>query len=1121
MKKTCLYFVVALFCSAAISAREYSGNDLILKGKAEWKDGVVSLNGESDFIELAGTESWNIGKQGLTCAGVFRMHDNGGDNRGKNSFDMFFSKSGTPFVFGRYGHRLYSNMADQGKAGKMGAPVFGAFQPEPGVWYHLAVVYEYYNDHAQGDVGYCTTTYLNGNRIGRGKHPFLEPVQTPGRLEVGKGWGGPWFFRGEVAEIHAVQKALNESAIAELVDNSKFVKLKSTRKVNPDLQALQANSQAGKWALKALNRLERTRGKNEAAKLVAAFKAANDEAFIQAFDASCEVALVVKQQVMLLVDKGDDLGEPLLGIYDRIGQKSILEDKLLNWSFTGLLNGQKINISSGELKYTIPHCDEWGFSARWHQDKPAKITADAEYAFLDDGISAKLQIRNESDSLVIRNVTFPETRTPKLGDDDAFLYPFQCGAEVKDPTRNSFKYGQYGRYPSGTMTMQFTAYYGGGRGVFLGWLDAFGTLKNMQATGKRGGMEFSWNQEVAIPLDKINGGNNYASPGKVSFRVFSGRWFDACMLHKQWTLTEAVWKMPVPRESTPEWFRNIPAVINYSPRNHEIAMSQYSQLMAIRSYLDVPIFCPAYAWSDPASGWWPHFRARDFIPAIYQEIQKADCFVEPYIDSRLWAIKDGPNGETDWRYTTHGKKYAVIDENGQIPMEYYGKNGYAVMCPGVQEWQDELFELTRYARTLGPAVYHDQVMTAHGIPCFNPEHGHPLNDPATWLDAGYRPLYRRIRKDMVGIIQTSEEVSEAYLDLFDGGHVWRWVFNDQVPAFQAIYGGRAQYYSLVFDSHGKGEYASNFVKMGNSLVNGLKLGKFELSEVHNADMKRLFIKKMCHLRMALNDYFNNGDMLAPIQFAQPLPLLTTGWSTSSKALEQVTMPKVVSNSYRLGKVAIFIFVNTTAEDITFQPLIQAEHLCREGAEQPVSFPSGTELKLGAYQSAIAVQGDRKEAARLQRTLRKIAGFTSGKSFDNLIQFKELRHINAECGKWLTPADASGYYNLSKAVSGEYFGNTIQGALVSYGIVDFGAAKVSEIFIKAAVPENYSGGTVELLAGTTQNDCKVVGSVIITATGGWLDFREFKLPLHQALSGECFLMFHFDRNGCCNFSDWRF
>ncbi|MBQ7208492.1 MAG: carbohydrate-binding protein [Lentisphaeria bacterium] len=1117
-----LCMLLAALCGVMLAAKDFSEKELILKGGATLKNGVVTLDGTSGYIELAGTEDWNIGKKGLTCAGAFKLYDSALSSGKKDSFDMFFSKAGTPFIFGRYSHyahQLYSNIAGREKGRKMAAPVMSEFQPEPGVWHHFAVVYEYYNDHAQGDVGYYTTMYVDGNRVGRGEHPFIEPLQTAGRIEVGRGWGGPWFFRGEITEIRAFPEALNEAAVAELVDSSRYVKVKSARKVNPALEKLTAESPAGRWALRALHRLEPEQGTAAAAKLEAAFGAKDDAAFIRAFDPACGAALIVKPQVLLLVGKTVGTGEPLLGMYDRIGQRSVLEDKLLNWSFTGRRQGKKVSASSGDLKYTIKDLGGKGFTAVWRSVAPLKFTAEARYEFLNDGIGASLRIDNETSDLVLREVVFPETRTPKLGDDDAFLYPFQCGAEINDPTRNSFKRGQFGKYPSGTMTMQFTAYYGNGRGVFLGWRDPRGTLKNMQATGKRGGMEFSWSQCVAIPLDKRQGGNHYASFGSVVFRVYSGRWFEACQLHKQWALSEAVWKKPVPRRDTPEWFRNIPAVFNYSVLDQNTAMTRYAQLTAIRAYLDVPIYCPTYAWNDPALGWWPCFRARKFIPGIYKQLLKEECIVEPYIDSRLWAVMDGPDRKTDWRYSSHGKKFAVIDENGKIPLEHYGPTVYAIMCPAVKGWQDELFGQTRYVRTLAPAVYHDQVMTGYGIPCFNPEHGHALNDPSVWLDQGYRPLYRRIRSAMPGVVQTSEEVSEAYLDLFDGGHVWRWFFDDQVPAFQAVYGGRAQYYSLVFDSHGKGEYASNFVKMGNCLVNGLKIGKFELQEVHKADMKRLYIKKMCHLRMALNDYFNNGDMLAPIRFAEPLPLLTTGWSTDSKALEQVTMPKIVSNSYRLGENEVFIFVNTTGEKLVCKPLVPAEFLCVEGAVAPVRFRGIVEL--GPYQSAVALRGTAKEAARLQETLKKIASFTPGKSFDNLVKFENLRKIEGIPGKWYKPEDASGFYNLSKSASGKYFGNTAEGSLVSYGVVDFGSRKVSEIFVKTAVPENYSGGTVELFAGSSQNSCRRVGVFKVPATSNWLDFRESEFKLDTPLTGEKFIMFRFDRNGCCNFSEWRF
>ena len=1120
MKKV-LLAVLAVVCGGIISAKEFTGSDLILKGNAKMENGVVKLDGKSGYIELAGTEKWNLGKQGLSLAGSFKLNETAGNRQKADSFDMFFSKAKTPFIFGRYGHQLYVNIKDAAKKGKMDSPVYATFKPEAGIWYHLAVVFEYYNDHAQGDVGYNVSIYMNGNRVGSQKCRFLEPVAENVRLDVGKGWGGVWLLNGEVTEINAVQGVMNEAEIAELVDKSKYVKVKSARKVNPALNGVKANSPAGNWALGALHRLDPVRGTAAAKKLTSALRADSDEAFIKAFDKNCGVALVVKPQVLVMADTKSGSGEPLLGVYDRIGRKAVLEDKLLSWSCMGILGGKKLLIDSGELPYAVKNLSVKGFTAVWQAEKPVKFTAEARYDLLDYGIGMSLKINNGTPDFVLKNVSFPETRTAKLGEDDALLYPYQCGVEIKNPTRNSFKYGQFGRYPGSSMTMQFTAYYGGGRGVFLGWQDKIGTMKNMEAIGKRNGVEFTWTQSVALPLNQLKGGNHYSSPGRVVFRVYSGRWFEACMLHKAWAVSEPVWKVSLPKKETPEWFRNVPVSYDCSATAHDTAMTRYAQLMFMRKYLDAPIYAGFYAWSDDNLGGWPYFRPRKFIPALFRDIQNGGCYVEPYIDSRLWDTMDGPNHKSVWRYEKLGRKFAVIGEDGKIPMEYYygGKHVYAVMCPNAKGWQDELFNLTKFVSTLGKAVYHDQVMTAQGFCCFSREHGHALNDPAAWLNQGYRPLYLRIRKALPGVVHTSEEVSEPYMDLFDAGHIWRWYFNGQVPAFQAVYGGRMQYEGLVYDQHGKGEYASNFVKMGSSLVNSLKIGRLNLHMMYNPDALRVFLKKMVHLRLALTDYFNNGDMLAPIQFAKPIPLMTTGWATSSKALEPVTMPKIVSNSYAWNRHSVYIFVNTTAEKLSCEPRIPADYLCVEGADAPVKFYG--RIQLGAYQSAVAVKGTLAEARRLQAAMKEIASFTPGDSFDRLVRFKEHRKIKLAPGEFAGMDKVSGYYNCSKSVSGTHFGGMVDGSLISYGEIDFGKNKVTEVTFKVAVPDSYEGGSFSLLTGPNQNVSQIVGTCKVSGTGSWNAFKEIKFKLNKPLTGKCNIVIRANRHACGNFAGWKY
>lgn len=303
------------------------------------------------------------------------------------------------------------------------------------------------------------------------------------------------------------------------------------------------------------------------------------------------------------------------------------------------------------------------------------------------------------------------------------------------------------------------------------------------------------------------------------------------------------------------------------------------------------------------------------------------------------------------------------------------------------------------------------------------------------------------------------------------------------------------------------------------MVNGLMLGKMGLNELYNADAKRVFLKKMAHVRLALIDYFNAGEMLPPVKFASSVPLMTTGWATSSKVNEPVTMPKIVSNSYQNGGNTVFLFVNTTEEPLTVEPRIDAEYLCLEGNPAPVRFEG--KIRLVAYQTAVTVKGTKTEAERIQKTLLKIASFTPGESFDSLVEFKDHREFALAKGEFAGTDKVSGFYNCSKAVSGKYFGNTVDGSLISCGTVDFGNSKITEITISAAVPEQYAGGTIDLLTGPNQNVRESVGTFTVSATGGWMDFRNFTFKLKRPLTGKCNIVFRFNRNACCNFAGWRY
>ena len=1117
--KSKIVVLCSFFCCVLVAV-DFSGKQLNLHGNAQEKNGVISLDGKSAYVTLKGTEDWNITPAGLSFGCAVNLTAPAEAKHKKMPFNMVFSKGGANFIAAYYGRNgMYTNIWSQ-KTKKSSAPMIVNFKPEFGVWFYMAVTFEHHNDVGQGDVGYITTLYINGSRIGRQKHQGLIPAADKALLEIGKGWGGPWFMCGKVGEIRADKRVWTEDEIAAFTDNSKLVNAVSVKKVNPALDKYKAVSPAGKWYLKSLHRLEAQRGIAAAKELTKAFAAKDDNSFIRAAKVK-GLELIVKPEVLILFDKQSGQGEPLLGMYDRISRKTVLEDQMFSWKIQGTFAGKKCVLNSGDLTYKIISSSSDAVSAGWQAANPA-VDVTVNYTFEKNGIAALLKVNNKADNFLLNRVTFPQTRTPKLGKDDAFLYPFQCGALVKNPTKNNFKRGQNGRYPGNSMTMQFSAYYGDGRGVFLGWRDPIGTIKDFQATGKRGGMEFFWEQNAVIPLDKVNGGNSYSSPGQVVFSVYSGKWFEACMIHKDWAVNKSAWKMTLPRKSTPKWFRDIPVTISLLTPREDLAKTAYAQLMYLRKYLDLPVFSSVYGWNDKNLGSWPVFRPQKFIPELFRNMKAAGCYPEPYTDPMLWDVLDGPNRKSDWRWSTHGKKFAVKYANGDIPYELYaGNTKYGVMCPNSAGWRKELEGMVMDVAKISAAIYHDELMTVQGYCCFDKSHGHALNDPAGWLTKGFRPIYEKFRKKLPGMPMGSEEVSEPWLDLFDNGHVWRWTFDGQIPAFQAVYGGRMQYTSLNYDSHSHGSFDSNFAKMSNQLVTGQKLGRFYPGELEKADAKRLYLKKLAHLRLALNDYFNAGDMLAPVEFARPVSLKTTAWGTSLPQTENVTLPVVASGAYRFNGNNVFIFVNATNKTQTVEPLIKGKALlCVEGAAKVVPF--GGKIVLKAYQSAVVVQNSAKEAARLQKVLLKISKFDAGENFEKVFGFKEHREIKPVPGKIVGADMVSGYYNCSKYDGGKYFGNFTKGSLISYGTVDFGSRKVSELLLTTSVVEHYADGKIEILTGPHQDmTSETLAVFTVPSTGGWENFKEFKVKLKRPVSGKTNLVLRFSKTGCCNYAGWRF
>ncbi len=211
-------FTAAAFLLAvsALTGAEIKESDLILKNGAVFENGVLKLDGKKAYAKIKGSENMNIAPDGLSLSCAVKLNKLGRKSGTAEAHDTIFSKSGTPFIFGRESGKIYSNIRNS--AGKYTGAAYSNSLHSENEWTHLAVTYQPVENSL------VTTIYRNGKIVSTTKHAGLAPKSGKGLLELGKGWGGVWFLDGELTELNVEPRVLTAAEIAKLYADSKFVK---------------------------------------------------------------------------------------------------------------------------------------------------------------------------------------------------------------------------------------------------------------------------------------------------------------------------------------------------------------------------------------------------------------------------------------------------------------------------------------------------------------------------------------------------------------------------------------------------------------------------------------------------------------------------------------------------------------------------------------------------------------------------------------------------------------------------------------------------------------------------------------------------------------------------------
>ena len=1154
-------------------------NPAFIRGKARPGDqGGLRLDANGAHLLIDASEDLSIGEDGLTLMATVRFADAGVMPGQPDAHGTLFFKN-EEFLFGRTafgkgrGNALYFNTYDGGWA-PMRDSVGGELPANE--WVHVATIVKRNNDIAQGNVGYLVRLFINGEEVlsreFRGR--TIAPTQRP--VDIGKGWGGPWQFRGDIAEVKVFRRAITEREFQMHLAQEDLAPVVRDHFATPDARyntlLEQAREAADRVAGDHSNDLHRLicaveQARHNAAteqSLLAPLRTIIDLA--QAPDAD-PVARFLERQTAFQFIRNDALelrfytcavrGTAFCGLYDLKRNKELLGSQRDLWTFdyqkgdTTRLRGLR---STDDAITTRLEIDPSGRSAVLHWARspddasPLGFTARSVFRLVGNRLTMEFHMdADNSDGAVVREVLFPNLVLRRLGDTPGrILVPFMGGAAQS--VQSAYKQV----YPSGKASMQFMAYYDDQRGVYIGFEDPKAQSKEIAASGVQADGSFSCRWYVpAVPGSCTQ---QFATSGQAAVEVFEGDWFDAAQIYKRFVKQAEWWPESRSRSDTPDWYRELTFWVRSDGTRGKSPWTTAKEIEAFREYLDLPMGVHTYHWAGPHDQMYPRFTPLPGYAQWVARMQEQGIYVKPYLNGRLWDQKHPDYHDVGLTATTRNLA-------GEVMTEQYGQHVFSVMDPTAELWQQTMLEFTSKTANLGVGgLYLDQIAAAEPAISYEANPNHVPGDGAAWLQQGYWPLLTKLQEHLAThhpeTILDSEDTAEPYMHLLDGMLPWRFSFNpENVPAFHAIYAGRVQ---LVGRVGWRG--IAMYPKLAEQLLYGEQLGWFKDSVLrHRRAMLPLFIKKLAHTRHTFLPFFNEGDMLRPLSYDSELLMITGDWGWTYKVED--TTPAVMHSVWGLGNSAVVLFVNTSGQPVSVE---------MGGLDRSLPF-APSDVQLIEYQEGAAPRVERIDLRRPREV--NVPGYSvvawlirgptqSGNTPSNIEHdierlFQSLAQFDQ--AKGMTPDKKLAFYNrlnpwsipdteLTAAWSPEttfvtdwfdaarapkVLGARIEAdavryinpdAILSFGAIDFGSARSGRVFIEVdAAVDRADAGDIEFLhVARDGQEGEAFASGPLEPTGGFTTFKVQRIHVPDGLSGQRNVVIRFkgSRSGICNLRRWR-
>ncbi len=481
------------------------------------------------------------------------------------------------------------------------------------------------------------------------------------------------------------------------------------------------------------------------------------------------------------------------------------------------------------------------------------------------GISRwRIEVKNTSRNWALAETAYPILRQVSASKESDVLRPRPDLGAALDRNRawtgRDLVYGCMAYYP------MMCAFMKDGAGLYIAAHDSTARIKALRIS-KEHDISFETPVENAGVIGKAAEGPRY----DVTIAAFSGDWWSAAKLYRDWALTTP-WAAKGPivtRTDYPKRLAEIPLWINI----HDGPAGVSNVMTRVRETfpnIDAGIHWHLWQHSPHDVNYPEYFPAQPGTEECFAYCRSIGTEALPYTNGRLWS-----NTMLSFAYA---KPYAITKPDGTPVVEKYGPvtPPLSPMCPFTPQWDETLNDFAGRILDLGASsLFLDQIGACAGQPCYAADHGHPVGG-GTWYFEGYQRLLAKThdRYAAKNAFLTTEGSAEQWMNVIDGYlTVTQRQLND-VPFFHAVYNGYTTYFCSP-ENH-EDDDGSFRAAQTRELLWGQSLGWYH-PLILDKPSKCAIVRELTEFRQAHKDCFAYGTLLGEVKFENEVPEIDITW----------------------------------------------------------------------------------------------------------------------------------------------------------------------------------------------------------------------------------------------------